>query len=49
MAKSDFFGYMKDAEFSLGREKKPTEIMGCEERTKGFFGYAKKVVIFLGR
>ena len=40
LAKSDFFGSMKEARVFLG----------CIKRTKGFFwGMLKKVVIFLGR
>ena len=39
LAKGVFFGSMKDAEIFLGHEKKRRE----------FSGYAKKVVIFLGR
>ena len=29
--------------------KKQRDFLGCKKRTKGFFGYAKKVVIFGGR
>ena len=47
MAKSDFFGSMKDAGILLGREKN-RDIFGLQKRTKGFFGgILKKVVIFL--
>ena len=40
LAKSDFFGSMKDIWIILGREKK---VRG------NFWGMLKKVVIFLGR
>ena len=40
LAKGDCFGSMKDAGIFLGRKKK---------ELRDFFGYAKKVVIFLGR
>ena len=47
LAKSDFFGSMKDAGIFLGCEKK-TE--GCfwvaKKGLRDFFAYAKKVVIF---
>ena len=40
LAKSDLFGFMKDAGFFLG----------CKKRTKGlFWGMLNKAVIFLGR
>ena len=38
LAKSDFFGFMKDAEIFLGHEKRNRRIfLGCKKRTKGFF------------
>ena len=49
LAKSDFLGSTKDAGIFLGHEKKTEIFLGCEKRSKGFFWYAKKVVIFLGR
>ena len=33
----------------MSQKKTEQCFLGCEKRTKGFFGYAKKVVIFLGR
>ena len=42
LAKSDFFGSMKDAGIVLGREKKTGIFLGCEKGTKGFFGHAIK-------
>ena len=50
LAKSDFLGSMKDAGIFWGHEKKTK---GCfwvpKKGLSDFFGYAKKVVIFLGR
>ena len=37
LAKSDFFGSMKDAGIFLGRENKQRDFLGCKKRTKGFF------------
>ena len=48
--KVDFFGSVKDAGIFLGCEKK-TGFFGCKKK-KGlmdFLGYAKNVVIVLGR
>ena len=38
LAKSNFFGSMKDARIFLGSEKDRGIFSGCEKRTKGFFG-----------
>ena len=38
LAKSDFFGSMKDAGIFWVAKKKPRDFLGCEKRTKGFFG-----------
>ena len=46
LAKSDFFRSMKDAGTFFGSQKKAGILGGCKKRTKGFFGYARKVVIF---
>ena len=50
LARGDFFGSMKDAAIFFGREKR-TEGFSWVAKTKkeGFFGYARNVVIFLGR
>ena len=42
LAKSDFFGCMKDVGIFLGREKTTGIFWGCEKRTKGFFGVCIK-------
>ena len=44
LAKSDFFGSMKDARIFLGYKKTRPIFGGCEKRTdRGiFWGYAKK-------
>ena len=43
LAKSDFFGSMKDAGINRGIS------LGCEKRTTGFFGVCQKSSDFLGR
>ena len=41
---------MKDARIFLGHEKKTEEFVWVAKKgLRDFFGYAKKVVIFLGR
>ena len=38
LAKSDLFGFIKDAGIFLGHKKKAEGFfLGCEKRTKGFF------------
>ena len=37
LAKSDFWGSIKDAGILGGREKNRGTFWGCEKRTKGFF------------
>ena len=45
-----FFGSMKDAGIFLGHEKKGEICFGLQKKElRGFGGYVKKVVIFLGR
>ena len=50
MAKWDFCRSMKDAGILFGSRKKNREIfLGCEKKgLRDFFGYVKKLVIFLG-
>ena len=45
LAKSDFFGSMKDARIFLSHEEKQRDFLGLRE----IFGCTKKVLIFLGR
>ena len=40
---------MKDARIFLGREKNRGNFWRCKKGLREFWGYAKKVVIFLGR
>ena len=42
LAKSDFFGSMKDAGTFLVRKKEQRDFLGCKKRTKGFFGVCKQ-------
>ena len=49
LAKSDFFGSMKYAKIFFGHEKKAGYFWFAKEGLRDFWGYAKKVVIFLGR
>ena len=44
-----FWGLLKTPGFFGSQRKNRGIFLGCEKRTKGFFGYAKKVVMFLGR
>ena len=44
-----FWVYEIRRDFFGSRKKNRGIFLGCEKRTKGFFWYAKKVVIFLGR
>ena len=48
LAKSDFFGSVKDARIFLGREKKNGIFLGWEKELRDFFGYAKKSSDFFG-
>ena len=49
LAKSDFFGSMKDAGIFLGREKKNRGIfLVCEKGLRDVLGYAKKSSDFFG-
>ena len=44
------FGSMKDAGIFLGCEKKPEGFFWVVKKgLRDFFGYAKRIVIFLGR
>ena len=38
LAKSNFFGSMKDAGIFLGCEKEQRDFLGCEKKTKAFLG-----------
>ena len=50
LAKGDSFGSMKDAGIFLGRKKKTEgSFWVARKELRDFFGYAKKVVSFLGR
>ena len=51
LAKSDFFRSMKDAGIFFGSQKKKQRdfIWVTKKGPRDLFGYAKKVVIFLGR
>ena len=53
LARSDFFGSMKDAGIFLGRAKQKQKTRGifwvAKNGLRDFFVYAKKVVIFLER
>ena len=42
LAKSDFFGSMKDAGIFLGCKKKQRNFFGLRKRDRDFFEYAKK-------
>ena len=49
LAKSDFFGFMKDARLFLGYKNKNEGFFGVVKKVLRFFfggGYVKKVVIF---
>ena len=49
LAQSNFFGFMKDAGVFLGRKKNRGIFWVAKKGLRDYFGYAKKVVIFLGR
>ena len=49
LARSDFFGSMKDARIFLGRNKKTEGFFGVVKKgLRDFFGYAKKSSDFFG-
>ena len=49
LAKSDFFGSMKDVRNFWGCKKKEGLFWVAKKGLRDFFGYAKKVLIFWGR
>ena len=48
LAKSDFFGSVKDARIFLGHEKKNGIFLGWEKELRDFFWYAKESSDFFG-
>ena len=49
LSQCDFFGSMKDAGIFLGCKKNRNFFGLQKKRLRDFLGYAKKVVIYLGR